>query len=213
MPDPEIASLARWLEVPDSTFLTSDLRRASPQFAKAWGTLERYRHGSSTRDDARRDLANCPFFRVGSTDAILDAAVARTRPGHVGDVDRQDIGTTLTLKWGPGGPPCVLLVARFANAETLGPRARLWINGSFGGTYIRTGEGNFVRAAGNTIELALCESWLLKADAFGEPLARLETTVELFEHNSDTIACFRFEWRAARRRCSVGTVRSRARTG
>lgn len=189
IPDAELISVPRWLEMPQTTFLISDLRTASPEFAKAWDALGSYRRRTATRDAARRELAKCAFFRSTSTEAVLDAAIAERASQDHADETRQPLDVTLALNW-EEGPPRVLLVANFGEASTLGRRVRLWINGDLRATYRKNSEGRFVRAAGNAIELALGERWLVTAEGSGDDPERLEVTAQLFENESDSNACF-----------------------
>jgi hypothetical protein len=188
VPDQEIEHLPRWLDFPDTTFLTDVLRREKPGFATAWATLESYRRRAVTRDTARRALAACPFFRHASIDAILDAATAAAPPPETRAVVHDTLAVGARLSWVERGKPRMILTPNLREAKSLGRRVRLWINGELRGTYRKTADGTYVRPTGDAIECAIVDRWEIEAEGVDEQ--RLTATVDLFEEDTDSLVCF-----------------------
>jgi hypothetical protein len=180
--DHDIPSVPRWLDDPGASFLTRELVGLSPSFRGAWETLAAHRRGNATRDDARRELARCPFVRTSSIDAVLDAATARA-PSVPETPGEQAFDVAMTLEWERGKEPTVLLTPSFGRGAEFGSEVKISVNGAFRQRQMRTASGYISKSR---VALPVAEEWSVVAEGETEENSdgspeRFETIIHLFD--------------------------------
>ena len=181
----DVELLPAWLSNPAGrSLVVGKLQETAPAFRAAWTALEQLRHGRSSRDHVKRELARCPFLR-GPHEEILDATLAQVAAGQVLE-EPVAVTATVRLEWPAGKPaPHAVITPVLTAFAELGPRVALSINGVRRATFLRRGDA-LTRLGRADLELVPALRWTVDARGEADSLCG---EVSLFEDDEQAIAC------------------------